>query len=203
MLCLSPHPDDVEYSMSGTIVKFGKTHFDILCMTQGTSTDVSSNERRLQEVRDFWAQLQVHNVTLLYSEFARFEDAIPAQWITSIERSTLFAKTYDGLCIPSGIDSHYEHGLANSFSHALCRSKPVTILEYKTPSTLHQWTPSLFVNIEKYFEMKKTALRKAFISQLDGPYFDEDLIRSFHLDYLNQKRGQKLSEAFRVVSVFQ
>ena len=30
VLCLSPHPDDVEYSMSGTILKYKDTHFDIV-----------------------------------------------------------------------------------------------------------------------------------------------------------------------------
>ena len=30
VLCLSPHPDDVEYSMSGTIIKYEDTHFDIV-----------------------------------------------------------------------------------------------------------------------------------------------------------------------------
>ena len=33
VLCLSPHPDDVEYSMGGTIIKYTDTHFDILCLT--------------------------------------------------------------------------------------------------------------------------------------------------------------------------
>ena len=32
VLCLSPHPDDVEYSMSGTIMKCTDTIFDIVCL---------------------------------------------------------------------------------------------------------------------------------------------------------------------------
>ena len=35
VLCLSPHPDDVEYSMLGTVMKHSDTQFDILCMTKG------------------------------------------------------------------------------------------------------------------------------------------------------------------------
>ena len=30
VLCLSPHPDDVEYSMSATIKKFQDTQFDLI-----------------------------------------------------------------------------------------------------------------------------------------------------------------------------
>ena len=29
VLCLSPHPDDVEYSMLGTIMKYSNTKFEI------------------------------------------------------------------------------------------------------------------------------------------------------------------------------
>ena len=35
VLCLSPHPDDVEYSMLGTIIKHSSTTFDVLCLTKG------------------------------------------------------------------------------------------------------------------------------------------------------------------------
>jgi LmbE family N-acetylglucosaminyl deacetylase len=203
VLCLSPHPDDVEYSMSGTICKYKDTKFDILCLTQGTSTDISSNETRLTEVRNFWEAMGLTNVQLLFSEFKTFEEAFPAQWITSIENSFGFPKNYDGLLCTSSQDSHYEHLIVNGFSNALCRSKTVTILEYKSPSTLHTWIPNLFVNIEHFYKMKLDALRSAFLSQLDSPYFSEDLIKLFHVDYLNQKRGSRVAEEFRIVSTFQ
>ena len=34
VLCLSPHPDDVEIGMMGTIFTYRGTKFDILCMTK-------------------------------------------------------------------------------------------------------------------------------------------------------------------------
>ena len=33
VLCLSPHPDDVEFGMMGTILKYTNTVFDILCLS--------------------------------------------------------------------------------------------------------------------------------------------------------------------------
>ena len=35
VLCLSPHPDDVEYSMLGTIMKYSDTQFHLLQLAQG------------------------------------------------------------------------------------------------------------------------------------------------------------------------
>ena len=35
VLCLSPHPDDVEIGMMGTIFRHDETKFDILCLTKG------------------------------------------------------------------------------------------------------------------------------------------------------------------------
>ena len=35
VLCLSPHPDDVEYSMLATIKKNSNTKFDIFCLSRG------------------------------------------------------------------------------------------------------------------------------------------------------------------------
>ena len=52
VLCLSPHPDDVEYSMGGTVIKHTDTHFDILCLTQGGDCDETTSSSRLKEVKN-------------------------------------------------------------------------------------------------------------------------------------------------------
>ena len=41
VLCLSPHPDDVEYGMLGTILKYKDTQFDIIVLSQGGDFDKS------------------------------------------------------------------------------------------------------------------------------------------------------------------
>ena len=39
VLCLSPHPDDVEYGMLGTILKYKDTNFQILNVSRGGDFD--------------------------------------------------------------------------------------------------------------------------------------------------------------------
>jgi LmbE family N-acetylglucosaminyl deacetylase len=198
VLCLSPHPDDVEYGMSGTIMKYQDTQFDVYCISHGTSTDSSSNEKRLDEVRNFWTELNLSNVRLLFSSYASFEDLSEAQWVTHIENNTLKENQYDALMGTSNKDSHFEHKLMNSFLPALSRSYPFTIIEYKSPSTLHDWTPNLFINIEETFTDKCMALNKTFLSQLDAPYFSKECLELFHQDYASYKKGVKYLEQFRV-----
>ena len=67
VLCLSPHPDDVEYSMSGTIIKNYDTQFDILCLTQGGDCDVTTSNSRLDEVRNSWESTGIININLYFS----------------------------------------------------------------------------------------------------------------------------------------
>ena len=57
VLCLSPHPDDVEYSMSGTIIKYSDTQFDIVTLTHGGDFDSTNDNPRKNEVSDFWLNM--------------------------------------------------------------------------------------------------------------------------------------------------
>ena len=54
VLCISPHPDDVEYSMLGTILKNSETNFYLLQLAQGGDCDQTTGESRLKEVENVW-----------------------------------------------------------------------------------------------------------------------------------------------------
>ena len=44
VLCLSPHPDDVEYGMVGSMYKFRNTQFDVLILSEGGDFDESTGK---------------------------------------------------------------------------------------------------------------------------------------------------------------
>ena len=54
VLCISPHPDDTEYSMMGTILKYSDTMFTCLQLCQGGDMDVTTGKNRLFEVENAW-----------------------------------------------------------------------------------------------------------------------------------------------------
>ena len=41
VLCISPHPDDVELAMMGTIMRHQETRFDVLCLTNDICSNIS------------------------------------------------------------------------------------------------------------------------------------------------------------------
>ena len=93
VLCLSPHPDDVEYSMGGTVIKFKDTHFDILCLTQGGDCDKTTSSNRLDEVKNSWdaakpyprSVRQKYNWALHFSKHKFLKDLGDDEWFNFIE----------------------------------------------------------------------------------------------------------------------
>jgi len=57
ILCLSPHPDDVEYSMLGSMIKFQDTNFTILNLSKGGRFDKTTSEMRMKECKLIWDSL--------------------------------------------------------------------------------------------------------------------------------------------------
>ena len=54
VLCFSPHPDDVEYGMLGSMIKHKETNFHILVFSIGGDFDESSNKIRQKECEEIW-----------------------------------------------------------------------------------------------------------------------------------------------------
>lgn len=166
VLCLSPHPDDVEYSMSGTILKHPNTKFEILTLTIGGDHDNTNIHPRKREVVNFWEG--VGNVELKFGIGGFFKEQAEDTWINLIE--TKFLNDHDAIFLTSNEDSHLEHRFLSNFGYALTRIKPISLLEYMSPSTLRSWQPNTFVNITDHLEEKKKRLKK-FVSQQERSYF--------------------------------
>tara|TARA_R110000772_G_scaffold17946_1_gene49816 strand:- start:56932 stop:57576 length:645 start_codon:yes stop_codon:yes gene_type:complete len=205
VLCLSPHPDDVEYSMSGTIYKHRSTLFDVVLLSHGTVSDKSTSESRIHEAYEFWQSLDIDEVNLNLSQLktsGNFDTLLDSGWVDLIEKQFTNKYKYDAIIGPSSEDSHYEHQITNRVMNSLSRSKPLSILEYKSPSTLHSWTPNLFVSLENFYKLKTEYLRNSFKSQTDALYFSEECIKLFHEDYNYKKRGISSAEQFKIKTLF-
>jgi hypothetical protein len=84
---------------------------------------------------------------------------------------------------------------------ALGRNKPLTLIEYRSPSTLNTWTPNLYIDIGDFYKEKITSLHKRFKSQIDAIYFSNDCIKLFHEDYINKKKGVDYVEMFNIKTI--
>jgi LmbE family N-acetylglucosaminyl deacetylase len=198
ILCLSPHPDDVEYGMAGTIMKFPKTKFDILCLGCGGDFDKSTNPLRLNEVNKFWAKSKCKNVTIHNSPHSMIKDIDVDAWINFIEMNYVNCHPYDAIFIPPHDDSHFEHQIVSTFGLALTRHKPISVIEYCTPSTLEHWIANLYVDITQTYILK-LKLMKFFQSQQNKAYFSKETMEYFHFHYQLAKRGIHRVERYRTL----
>jgi len=197
VLCLSPHPDDVEYSMSGTIIKHSDTQFDIVTLTHGGDFDNTNTNPRKNEVSNFWKG--VDNISLQFGMDSSFKCMDEAAWINYIE--TNYLTDHQAILLTNEHDSHFEHRIVSKFGYALTRIKPVSLIEYMFPSTQRMWQPNLFVDISNQYTQKKLRL-KSFGSQKNRSYFQDEQIKGFHTEFQCSKKGMTLVEQFNIKQEF-
>ena len=205
VLCLSPHPDDVEYSMGGTIIKNYNTQFDILCLTQGGDCDETTSDSSLNEVRNSWKSTGIININLHFSPYKLLKEKGEDEWVNYIETNFIIPDTagytYDCILLPSSYDSHFEHKAVSALGWPLTRVKGISLIEYYTPSTLEEWIPNTFIDISDAYNIKLKML-KEFTSQQHRSYFEEGTIKGFHTNFQCSKKGTELVEQFNLKQTF-
>ena len=217
VLCLSPHPDDVEYGMLGTIMKYKDTKFDIVVLSQGGDFDESTAKERQNECKKVWEHID--NINGFFIEDSKFiKDKDEDEWVNILENK-FDISSYDCIITTSPTDSHFEHKQVSNFTYALVRRSKCGIIQYKSPSTLDDWTPNFFVDLQTLVNRKRedghsentSTLFMAFIwyiklnklklfeSQQDKSYFEESAIKSFHSNYQCSTRGINNVESFKII----
>ena len=217
VLCLSPHPDDAEYGMLGTICKYKDTKFDIVVLSQGGDFDITTKTERQNECRKVWENID--NIEGHFIEDSKFiKDKQEDEWVNILENKFDISE-YDCVISPSADDSHFEHKIVSNFTYALLRRSKCGLIQYKSPSTLDTWIPNLFVDLsvlanrEKedghshdthllfsaflwYIKINKL---KLFESQQDKSYFSEESLKSFHSNYQCSMRDMSHVESFKII----
>ena len=92
VLCLSPHPDDVEFGMMGTVLIYTDTQFDILCLFQGGDFDKTTSKDRLEEIKNVWKNHS--NINLHYTKNKFIDDLRHDAWVNYIETKFLNQNEY-------------------------------------------------------------------------------------------------------------
>ena len=216
VLCLSVHPDDVEYGMLGTIMKYKDTQFDVLVLSEGGDFDKSSGKDRHKECQSVWSRID--NLSGSFLDYKHIKDTLEDELISKIENKCDI-DSYDCIFVPSEEDAHFEHKKVSTLSYPLTRRLKCGLIQFKTPSTLDLWIPNFFVdlysienrNVEDghdaetkrlflavvwYIKLNKL---KLFKSQQDKSYFDKSSLESFHSNYQCSMRGLNRVESFKII----
>jgi len=198
VLCLSPHPDDVEYSMLGTIMKYPDTQFELLQLAQGGDCDPTTNSSRLEEVKNVWEKSKCKNININFTEHKFIKELAEDKWINKIEN---YLENIDAIFLPNECDSHFEHRFISGFGPALIRNKNISLIQYYTPSTQDEWNPNLYIDIKNVYDLKIDALN-GFKSQNHRYYFRKDVLRAFHSDFQCSKKGVHYVEKYKILNLF-
>ena len=198
VLCLSPHPDDVEYGMLGSMIKFKDTRFDVLTTSIGGNFDKSSNKTRFDECKQVVSNIDNINTQLL-EDVDYLKNTSEDEMISKIE-SKYSISDYQAIFIPPEEDTHQDHKKVSVIGKSLTRKSKCGIVAYKTPHTLHHWVPNFFVDLSdnNVFDEKVDRL-SFFESQQHQPYFMSDSLKSFHSDYQCSRRFINVVEQFRII----
>jgi len=202
ILCLSAHPDDVEYGMLGSINKYKNTKFDILVFSHGGDFDPTTYCRK-EECKTIWDKIpnvtgeflsdKEKSINNMYIK-ALTED----KWVNIIE-NTIDLTAYDCIFTLPQDDSQFEHKIINNITYALIRNKKLGLVTYRSPSTLDSWVANCFVEIDLD---KKIKLLTNFISQKHRLYFNEISIKEFHINYQCSRRNIKYVEYFKIERIY-
>ena len=98
VLCLAAHPDDVEYGMLGSIMKYTDTKFDILVLSEGGNFDESTSIDRHKECESIWGDID--NITGHFLPIKHLADVSEDELINTIE-SNFNINDYDSIFTPS------------------------------------------------------------------------------------------------------
>ena len=197
VLCLGAHPDDVEYGMLGSMCKFTDTEFDILVLSEGGDFDKSTGKDRQTECKNIWNKIS--NVNGKFTDVKHVVNHQEDEWVNILESGGYISTNYDCIFTLPSKDSHFEHRIVNSMTPALVRHKKIGIISYRTPSTLDNWIPNFYVEINLSEKMDHL---KEFKSQLSKPYFSKNSFNSFHSNYQCFKKNIKYVELFRVETIY-
>jgi LmbE family N-acetylglucosaminyl deacetylase len=154
ILALGAHPDDIEFGCGGTLAKYignGHTAY-LMVMTRGEKGGVG--EVRAEEQKAACAVIKAEHVF-----WGGFPDTFPPpqkDLIDTVERVIQEVKP-NMIFVNYGDDTHQDHReLARALKSAARNVR--NVMYYEVPST-QNFTPTVFIDIEKFMDIKKEALQ--------------------------------------------
>ena len=219
ILAIGAHPDDVELSCGGTLIKAVRQgrRVGIVDVTEGELGTRGSRELRAVEAQNAATAMGIH-----YRANLRIPDGNIEKTLDNVLRlvTVIRAVRPDVLLIPHSVDRHPDH----ESSHQLCRKAWFDAGLRRIPSSLdgvaqepfrpravyhymqwHEFTPSFIVDVSETYERRVEAMR-AYKSQFYDPNSDEpdtvltspaflDMVRT-RLEYYGDRIGVQYGEAF-------
>lgn len=173
ILAIGAHPDDLEIACGGMLAKMRDSGFLIrgLIMTRGEQG--GSVELRPEEARRAGGFLGLDHVQVLGLADTRLAEQ--SREVVGAIESQLREFQPDIILTHSCHDQHQDHQAVHEATLRAGRNHS-TILCYESPSVTKEFIPSLFVDIERYVDVKVESIREHW-DQRNKPYVEAERVR--------------------------
>jgi LmbE family N-acetylglucosaminyl deacetylase len=153
ILALGAHPDDIEFGCAGTLAKYARRGQGIYLMILTKGEKGGDGEERAKEQKE--AQQSMLAKKIFWGDFK--DTALPPQGelIKAVEEVILEVKP-NMIFVNYIEDTHQDHrDLARAVNSSARHIR--NVLYYEVPTT-QNYSPTIFVDIEKYMDIKVQAL---------------------------------------------
>lgn len=154
ILCLGPHPDDLEFGVGGTLAKYSKAGHDVSLMIMTKGGLGGSEEVREAEQVESGRIMGVKEI--FWGGYGDTELKVDSNTIKSIEQVIKQVKP-EIIFAPFSEDTHQDHRALAKLAMSAGRYAR-NLLFFETPTTYASFQPTIFVDIDDVLKLKIKAL---------------------------------------------
>ncbi|MAG24578.1 LmbE family protein [Candidatus Pacearchaeota archaeon] len=197
ILCISPHPDDIEFGCGGTVHKLIQKGCDI------TFFAMSNCENSLvhNTNKDLMKELNASCAVLGVEKIKTFDFSVRNLWRNQTEICNLFYNTNNTLnpdivFCPASSDIHQDHKIIYECASRIFKMK--TLLGYELPWNCFKFKPDLYVVLDEENVQKKTESISKYKTQKSKIYSSPEYTQGT-LKFRGHQIGEEYAEAFEVI----
>jgi LmbE family N-acetylglucosaminyl deacetylase len=195
ILVIGAHPDDVEYSCLGFLLKqksLGSEIFAYVASLGGLNDATSGLERKV-ESDDALSFNGFQKFYTLNNNFDYFE-------IEAEIRNLVLKFDIDCVLVHSPLDTHQDHRIVHDITLSAIRRIGLSLILYRSVSTTREFVPNLQVGVDLFMDQKiKTLLLHK--SQQTKVYMQKHMIENFHTYYNIFDNPERFYEAYMINSI--
>jgi LmbE family N-acetylglucosaminyl deacetylase len=198
ILAIGAHPDDIEYSCFGFLLKQqeqGSKIYACVLSPDSLNAGTLAQERTEESVK---ALRLIPNIQFFIRDKNNIDES-QYQTIADELRNIVLKNNIDTVLIHSKEnDTMQEHRLLHDITMTALRRLPITIILYRSPSISNNFISNFIVDIANQYPIKLQAI-KEHKTQLDKPYMSNDSIEIFNKNWNGKSIGIDYVEEFNII----
>lgn len=193
ILAIGAHPDDIEFSCFGFLLKQQKlgSKINAFIASPDSLTNNPKTKTRTEESLNALKLIPNCGISIRTKNNITMENY---QEIADDIRSIIISNNIDLVLVHHQNDTMQEHRLLNEITMTAIRRMPISVMFYKSPSTSN-FIPNVIVDINEEFETKIKAIQ-CHVTQSNKDYMKEDSLIIFNQGWEGQNIGIKIYEQF-------